>query len=64
MRVIRAKIIDGTHLELTQPIEAQPGEFVDLTIVDEEDIERDWREAGLARFLMYYSDSDSIYDEV
>jgi hypothetical protein len=64
MRLIRAKVIDGTHIELSQTIEARPGEEIELAILGDEDDEKAWREAGLARFLMFYEDQDSIYDEL
>ena len=62
MSIIKAKIMDETHLELTQPIPAQRGEFIIISIIDNEDIL--WRETGKKYFLEAYDDGDSIYDNV
>jgi hypothetical protein len=64
MKVIQAKIVDRMHLELSEAIEARPGEVIEIAIVEDQDIEKDWKEAALARFLKFYDDQDSIYDEL
>jgi hypothetical protein len=28
MKIIKAKVLDSTHLELSQPITAQPGDYI------------------------------------
>ena len=40
MRIITAKILDPTHLELSQPIPAQPGEHIHISIPDEDNEDR------------------------
>jgi hypothetical protein len=34
MRVIAAKILDPTHLELGQPLEASPGDVIQISLLD------------------------------
>lgn len=64
MKIIEATIIDETHLELSQPIEAQVGEIIRISIPDQDDDEAFWKEAAKQRFLDAYSDEDSIYDNL
>lgn len=64
MKIIKAKIIDPTHLELIHPITIQPGEFIKISIPDENEDERVWREAARKHFLEAYDDKDAIYDEL
>jgi hypothetical protein len=35
MEIISAKILDSTHLELSQPISAEPGKRIQISIIDE-----------------------------
>ena len=64
MRTITARILDPTHLELSQPILAEPGESIQISIPDEGENDRLWREAAKKHFLEAYDDEDRIYDEL
>jgi hypothetical protein len=65
MRVITAKILDATHLELSQPLEAKPGDVIDISIPSDADEEIVvWREAAKKHLLSAYADEDAIYDEL
>jgi hypothetical protein len=64
MKVLTAKVLDPTHLELSQPIPAQPGESIQISIPDEGDEDCLWREAAKKQFLEAYDDTDDIYDEL
>ncbi len=54
MRTIKAKILDSTHLELKQPISAQRGEYILVSILDDRE-DRIWHEAAKKHFLEAYS---------
>ncbi|MEQ8224405.1 MAG: hypothetical protein ABRQ37_18950 [Candidatus Eremiobacterota bacterium] len=62
MTVIKAKIMDETHLELTQPISVRQGEFILISIINNEDTI--WQEKGKQQFLEAYDDGDAIYDNL
>jgi hypothetical protein len=65
MRVIYARILDPTHLELSQPLEASPGEVIEIslpTMPDDDMVV--WREAGKRHLLDAYADEDAVYDEL
>ena len=65
MRVISAKILDPTHLELSQPLEAMPGEVIQISLPTEDDDEMVvWREAAKQHLLDAYADEDAVYDEL
>ena len=69
MRLISAKIIDKTHLELSQPIAAEPAATMEISIPDDggemsADEMRDWRELAMRNALTAYADEDSVYDEL
>jgi hypothetical protein len=64
MRLISAKIIDKTHLELSRPIAAEPGATIEISIPDDADEMRDWRELARHNALTAYADEDSVYDEL
>lgn len=64
MRLISAKIIDQTHLELSQPIEVEPGATIQISIPDDGDELREWRELAKRNALTAYADEDSVYDEL
>ena len=63
MKLIHAKILDRTHLELSEPISAQPGAYIQISIPDEEE-DHVWREAAKKHFLDAYDEQDAIYDEL
>ena len=65
MRVVSAKILDATHLELSQPLEASPGDVIQISLPTVEDDEMAvWREAAKQHLLDAYADEDAVYDEL
>jgi hypothetical protein len=64
MRVINATILDATHLELSQPLDASPGEIIQISLPTESDDMAVWREAGKQHLLSAYADEDAVYDEL
>lgn len=63
MKVITAKVLDPTHLELSQPIPAKAGDLIEISIpVDEDD--RFWKAAAEEKFLSAYDPADAIYDRL
>ncbi len=65
MRVISAKILDATHLELSQPLDAPPGNVIQISLASEEDDELDvWRAASKKHVLDAYADEDAVYDKL
>jgi len=64
MKIITAKILDSIHLELSQPILAQPGVFIQISIPEDDEELRLWQEAAKKHFLESYDEADAIYDEL
>ena len=65
MRVISAKILDPTHLELSQPLDASPGDMIQISLPPETDDEMAvWRDAAKQHLLDAYADEDAVYDEL
>lgn len=65
MRVISAKILDATHLELSQPLEASPGDVIRISLLSEPDDQMAvWRDAAKQHLLDAYADEDAVYDEL
>lgn len=66
MRLISAKILDATHLELSQPLEASPGDVIEISLPSETDEDElaMWREAAKQHLLDAYADEDAVYDEL
>lgn len=64
VKIVTAIILDSTHLKLSQPIHAKPGESIKISIPDEDEDERLWREAAKEHFLKAYDDEDGIYDKL
>jgi hypothetical protein len=65
MREITAKILDATHLELSQPLAALPGDVIKISVPSETDEEMAvWREAAKRHLLEAYADEDAVYDEL
>ena len=65
MHVIFAKILDATHLELSQPLDASPGDVIQISLPSESDDEMAlWRDAAKQHLLESYADEDAIYDEL
>jgi hypothetical protein len=56
--------LDATHLELSQPLDASPGDVIQISLPAEEDEMAVWREAGKRHLLDAYADEDAIYDEL
>ena len=63
-KVITAKILDPTHLELSQAISVKTGELVQISILVENASDPIWEDAAKARFLDAYCDQDAIYDDL
>ena len=64
MKIITAKLLDPTHLELSQPIAAPPGAIIQISIPDEGEEEQVWRDAVKRHFFDAYDEQDAIYDDV
>ena len=65
MRVISATILDSTHLELSQPLDASPGEVIQISLPAEAGDEMVlWRDAAKQHLLDAYADEDAVYDEL
>lgn len=65
MRVISAKILDPTHLELSQPLDATPGDVIQISLPFKTDDEMaTWREMAKQHLLYAYADEDAVYDEL
>ena len=62
MKIISAKALEATHLELSQPIPAKTGDLIEISIPDEDD--RRWKVVSGQRFLAAYDLADSIYDDL
>ena len=64
MKIITAKILDSTHLELSHPVSAKAGELIHISIPDDNNENRLWKEAAKKKFLDTYACEDAIYDEL
>lgn len=64
MKLIKAKILDSTHLELSQPIDAEPGNYIVISIAEEAEEEEVWQEMSKKHLLEAYDDRDAIYDQL
>ena len=64
MNIIRARVLDATHLELIQPIAAKIGDVIEISIPDDDDENRLWKGAAAENFLLAYDTADSIYDNL
>jgi hypothetical protein len=69
MQTISAKILDATHLELSQPLDGAPGQVIEIYLLSEVPIGNDdetslWREAGKQHLLDVYTDADAVYDRL
>ena len=64
MIVVEARVMDPTHLELTQPIDTPPGGKVLVSVLDpaQGDGERDgWLSLSLGAIASAYGDSEPEY---
>ncbi|MFQ5829993.1 MAG: hypothetical protein ACE5JD_12685 [Candidatus Methylomirabilia bacterium] len=64
MKIISAKVLDATHLELSEPIPAKTGDLIEISIPDDDEDERLWKEPARQKFLSAYDEADSIYDDL
>ena len=64
MKIITAKILDSTHLELSHPVSAKAGELIHISIPDDNNESRLWKDAAKKKFLDNYAGEDAIYDEL
>lgn len=62
MKTITARVLDPTHLELSQAIDLPPGESIQITLPEPGEDWQQWREAARRRFLDAYDAGDAIYD--
>jgi hypothetical protein len=62
MGTISARVIDPTHLELSQPIDLPPGESIEIAVPEPGEDEREWRDEGQRRLLEAYDPGDAAYD--
>ena len=42
MKIISAKVLDATHLELSQPIPAKAGDMIEISIPGDDEDDRLW----------------------
>lgn len=63
MKIISAKVLDPTHLELSQPIAAKKGDLIEISIPIDEDKQL-WKAAAEQRFLSAYDPADAMYDSL
>jgi hypothetical protein len=63
VKIITAKVLDSTHLELSQPIPAKEGDLIEISIPTDED-DRLWKAAAEQNVLSAYDPADSIYDSL
>ncbi len=63
MKMLTAKVLDSTHLELAEPLASSPGEVVEIRLVDKDE-EESWRLLGSESFLRAYDEEDAIYDDL
>jgi hypothetical protein len=64
MVVIQARVMDSTHLELAEPIDAQPGGTVVVSVAglahSEKDVD-EWMPVALQGLAMSYGESEPDY---
>lgn len=64
MVVLQARVVDSTHLELSEPIDAQEGQrvIVSLAGTGDEDADREaWLSASADALRMAYGDAEPDY---
>ena len=64
MKMIEAKILDPTHLELSQPIGDDPGKLITIAVPEDSEEDRDWHRAAKEHFLKAYDEQDAVYDNL
>ena len=63
MKTITARVLDPTHLELSQPVPAKAGDLIEISIQEDEH-EEFWKAAAEQKFFSAYDPADAIYDSV
>lgn len=63
MKIISARVLDPTQLELSQPIQARAGDLIEISIPADED-DHFWKAAAIQGFLSAYDSADAIYDRL
>ncbi len=61
---ISARVLDATHLELSEPIPAKAGDMIEISIPDDDADDRRWKAAARHTLLSAYDPADSIYDNL
>ena len=64
MNMIKAKVIDSTHLELFKPISSKKGETVVVVVTDADEVgdeQREWLSLSLQGLQSAYGDSEPMY---
>lgn len=64
MKILAARILDPTHLELPEAVAARPGEQIRISLLDPDEHDPTWREAAKRHLLLAYDEADAIYDEL
>jgi hypothetical protein len=69
MQTISAKILDATHLELSEPLNVPPGQVIQISLPPEtpagdDDEMAPWRKAGKKHMFDAYADEDAVYDSL
>lgn len=64
MKILEARILDPTHLELSEAVTARPGEQILISLLDTEEHDLAWREAAKRHLLLAYDEADAVYDEL
>jgi len=65
MNILKARIIDETHLELNQSIiSVRKGDYIHILIIEDGTDNIIWNEISKKYFLESYDDGDSIYDNI
>lgn len=63
-KIIKATVIDETHLELSQPIPAHRGTCIQILIANDREEDHFWQEASKKHMLTAYDEEDAIYDQL
>ncbi|MBI5193867.1 MAG: hypothetical protein HZA08_10565 [Nitrospirae bacterium] len=63
-KIIKATVIDETHLELSQPIPAPRGTCIQILIANDREEDHIWQEASKNHMLKAYDEEDAIYDRL
>jgi len=64
MKVIMAKILEQTQLELTHPTNILKRKLIYASVSEADEGDRLWHEAAMQHFFEAYGAKDAIYDEI